>query len=95
MLVAILDPSAGISHNYELYALQTDSGDIATGLLVSQTDVEIVLKDAQGIERKFAREEVVEFKKQEKSIMPENLHHAFDEQGLIDIVEFMLSLKKE
>jgi putative heme-binding domain-containing protein len=95
MLVAILDPSAGISHNYESYALQTDSGDIATGLLVSQTDEEIVLKDAQGIERKFPRDEVEEFKKQEKSIMPENLHHGFDEQGLIDIVEFMLSLKKE
>lgn len=95
MFVAILEPSAGVSHNYESYALQTDSGDVATGLLVSQTDEEIVLKDAQGIERKFARDEVEEFKKQEKSIMPENLHHNFDEQGLVDIIEYMLSLKKE
>jgi putative heme-binding domain-containing protein len=95
MFVAILEPSAGVSHNYESYVLQTDSGDVATGLLVSQTDEEIVLKDAQGIERKFARDEVEEFKKQEKSIMPENLHHNFDEQGLVDIVEYMLSLKKE
>ena len=95
MFVAILDPSAGVSHNYESYVLQTDSGDVATGLLVSQTDDEIVLKDAQGIERKFPRDEVEEFKKQEKSIMPENLHHNFDEQGLIDIVEYMLTLKKE
>lgn len=95
MFVAILEPSAGVSHNYESYALQTDSGDVATGLLVSQTDGEIILKDAQGIERKFARDEVEEFKKQEKSIMPENLHHNFDEQGLVDIVEYMLSLKKE
>lgn len=95
MFVAILEPSAGVSHNYESYVLQTDSGDVATGLLVSQTDEEIVLKDAQGIERKFDRDEVEEFKKQEKSIMPENLHHNFDEQGLVDIVEYMLSLKKE
>lgn len=95
MFVAILDPSAGISHNFESYILQTDSGDVATGLLVSQTEEEIVLKDAQGIERKFPREEVEEFKKQEKSIMPENLHHNFDEQGLVDIVEYMLTLKKE
>lgn len=95
MFVAILDPSAGVSHNFESYILQTDSGDVATGLLVSQTEDEIVLKDAQGIERKFPRDEVEEFKKQEKSIMPENLHHNFDEQGLIDIVEYMLTLKKE
>jgi putative heme-binding domain-containing protein len=95
MFVAILDPSAGISHNYESYILQTDSGEVATGLLVSQTDDEIILKDSQGIERKFPREEVTEFKKQEKSLMPENLHHNFDEQGLIDVVEYMLSLKKE
>jgi|JI10StandDraft_1071094.scaffolds.fasta_scaffold01548_19 putative heme-binding domain-containing protein len=95
MFVAIVDPSAGISHNYESYILQTDSGDVATGLLVSQTEEEIVLKDAQGIERKFPRDEVEEFKKQEKSIMPENLHHNFDEQGLVDLVEYMLTLKKE
>lgn len=95
MFVAILDPSAGVSHNFESYILQTDSGDVATGLLVSQTEEEIVLKDAQGIERKFPRDEVEEFKKQEKSIMPENLHHNFDEQGLVDIVEYMLTLKKE
>lgn len=95
MLVAILDPSAGISHNYESFAVQTDSGEVGTGLLVSQTEEEIVLKDAQGIERKYPRDEVLEFKKQEKSLMPENLHHNFDEQGLVDIVEYMLSLKKE
>jgi putative heme-binding domain-containing protein len=95
MLVAILDPSAGISHNYETFAVQTDSGEVGTGLLVSQTEEEIILKDAQGIERKYPREEVLEFKKQEKSLMPENLHHNFDEQGLVDIVEYMLSLKKE
>jgi putative heme-binding domain-containing protein len=95
MFVAVLDPSAGVSHNFESYVLQTDSGDVATGLLVSQTEEEIVLKDAQGIERKFPRDEVEEFKKQEKSIMPENLHHNFDEQGLVDIVEYMLTLKKE
>jgi putative heme-binding domain-containing protein len=95
MLVAILDPSAGISHNYETFADQTDSGEVGTGLLVSQTEEEIILKDAQGIERKYPREEVLEFKKQEKSLMPENLHHNFDEQGLVDIVEYMLSLKKE
>lgn len=95
MLVAILDPSAGISHNYETFAVQTDSGEVGTGLLVSQTEEEIILKDAQGIERKYPRDEVLEFKKQEKSLMPENLHHNFDEQGLVDIVEYMLSLKKE
>jgi len=95
MLVAILDPSAGISHNYETFAVQTDSGEVGTGLLVSQTEEEIILKDAQGIERKYPREEVLEFKKQEKSLMPENLHHNFDEQGLVDLVEYMLSLKKE
>jgi hypothetical protein len=54
MFVAIVDPSAGISHNYESYILQTDSGDVATGLLVSQTEEEIVLKDAQGIETQIS-----------------------------------------
>ncbi|MFO0264189.1 MAG: c-type cytochrome, partial [Planctomycetota bacterium] len=38
---SILNPSAGISHSYEMYSLLTADGRTISGLLVSQTDEEI------------------------------------------------------
>ena len=47
LLVAILDPNAGISHNYETFLAVTDDGKTISGLLVSKTDDELVIKDAE------------------------------------------------
>ncbi|MEO1526177.1 MAG: hypothetical protein AAFX06_12125 [Planctomycetota bacterium] len=95
MLTAILAPSAGISHNYEGYAVLTEEGDVVAGLKVSETESEVVIRTADGIDRKLSQDDVVEIKKSEKSIMPENLHHLTGQQGLIDVVEYMVTLKKK
>lgn len=94
MYTSILDPSAGISHNYETYLALLDSGQVITGLLITQTDDAITLRTPEAIDRTIPREEVVEFKKGEKSIMPEGLHQIIDTQGLVDIVHYMLTLKR-
>jgi len=94
MYVSILDPSAGISHNFEAYTALLEDGSIVTGLLVSETDSVLTLKDPKGIERAMNRSDIEEYKKQEKSLMPENLQETMDEQGLVDVIEYLLSLKK-
>lgn len=94
MFVSILDPSAGISHNYESYAALLESGEVVVGLLVSQTDAKVVLKDAMGIERELPRDGISQLKKQDKSLMPESLIENLSTQDLIDIVEYTLTLKK-
>ena len=95
MFTSILDPSAGISHNYENYIVLTESGQVINGLKVSETPSTFVIRTAEAIDRKIPKEEIEHIKKSEKSIMPENLHHTFDQQGLIDIVEYMATLKKK
>lgn len=94
MYVAILSPSAGISHSFEAYSARTSDGEVITGLLVSDTPQAVTIKDAKGIERTIARDDLEEFKKQEKSLMPENLQETMSEQGLVDLVEFLMTLKK-
>jgi putative heme-binding domain-containing protein len=94
MYVAIIAPSAGISHNYESYAVRTDEDETIVGLLVSNTDAGVTIKDSKGIERTIPKASVAEMKKQEKSLMPENLHELTNEQGLIDVVEYLTTLKK-
>lgn len=93
LYISILDPSAGISHNYESWAALTDSGQVIVGLLISETDNEVVLKDAEGIERRIPRDELEELRKQEKSLMPENIIENLSTADLVNLVEFLTTLK--
>ena len=96
MLVSILDPSAGISHNFEQFnVLTSGGGQVITGVKVSESDSEVVIRTAEAIDRRIPQEDIEQIKKSEKSIMPENLHHLFDQKGLIDIVQYMTTLKKK
>ncbi|MCO8124299.1 hypothetical protein NHH03_21340 [Stieleria sp. TO1_6] len=95
MLTAVLAPSAGISHNYENFSVLTEEGQVISGLKISETDDEVVIRTAEAINRKIPIDEIAQIKKSEKSIMPENLHHITGQQGLIDVVEYMVTLKKK
>jgi putative heme-binding domain-containing protein len=94
LLVSILDPSAGISHNFETYVAATDDGKIISGLLVSKTDDEVVLRDANAIEHTLKTDSLEEFKKLPISLMPADLQKTMTAQNLVDVVEFLMTLKK-
>ena len=95
MLVSILDPSAGISHNFENFAALTSSGQVFNGLMVSQSDAQVVLKDAQGIERAIPGDELEQLKKLDKSLMPDNLHETLTADELVDLLEYLMTLRKK
>jgi len=95
MYTSILDPSAGISHNYENYIVLTADGQVINGLKMSETPDEVIIRTPEGIDRRIAQNIRDRIKTSEKSIMPENLHHTFDQKGLVDIVEYMTTLTKK
>ncbi len=92
--VAILDPSAGISHNYESYVVLLADGTTATGLLISQTDEKVTIKTAEGIEKTFSQDEIDEVIKQKTSLMPSGLQKLITVEELADVIEYLLTLKK-
>jgi len=94
MFVSILDPSAGISHNYESYVAVLTNGNIVAGLKVSETDDSLTLRDAESIDKTFAKSEVEELSKSPISLMPADLQKMLDEQELVDVVEYLTSLRK-
>ncbi|MEM1225351.1 MAG: PVC-type heme-binding CxxCH protein [Planctomycetota bacterium] len=94
MYTAILAPSAGISHNYENYIVLLDGGRILNGLLITQDDERLILRSAEAIDIEIDPDDVLDMKKSEKSIMPENLHLTTDQQGLVDLVEYLMTLTK-
>ena len=95
MYESILFPSAGISHNYENWLVQTVDGEMITGVLLGETESEIQLKDDKGIKHVIATEDVEQKKQQQLSLMPEGLHKEMSEQELVDLVAYLISLKKK
>jgi putative membrane-bound dehydrogenase-like protein len=92
---SILYPSAGISHNYESYVVLLDSGTSVTGIKMSETEDSITLKDADAISRTFQKDEVDEMVKQTVSLMPASLQKLMTAQDLVDVVDYMQTLKKK
>ena len=91
---AILYPSAAISHNYENYSVLLDNGQSSSGLLVNRNDNEIQLRDAEGNLRTFNLANVEAVEPQSVSLMPENLHQSMSAQELVDLVEYLSSLRR-
>ena len=91
---SILYPSAGITHSYETYLLALESGNIITGVLVSQTDEAVTIKSDDAIARTFPRAEIEVMKQQDVSLMPADLQKNLAAQDLADVVEYMTTLKR-
>ena len=94
LYVSILDPSAGISHNFETHLLLLEDGTSFSGILVSETEQEMSVKTAEAIVRKIPRDEITAMKKQPISLMPADLQKSLTAKNLVDVVEFLTTLKK-
>jgi putative heme-binding domain-containing protein len=90
---AILAPSAAISHSYETYTALLDDGRSVTGLLVSQSPQEVVIKGADGIEATVAADTVEELVRQPVSLMPADLAAMLSADQLVDLVAYLETLK--
>jgi len=95
MFESIIYPSAGISHNYEAYSLVLTSGTTVNGLITSETDDSISIKSDDAIVRTFKMAEVDEKVKQKISLMPADLQKVMTAQEIVDIVDYMQTLKKK
>jgi putative heme-binding domain-containing protein len=91
---SILYPSAGISHNFESWIVATVDGNLYTGLITSETADEIVMKDAKSIITTIKKSNIEQRKKSETSLMPADLQKVISEKELVDVVEFMTTLKE-
>jgi putative membrane-bound dehydrogenase-like protein len=90
---AILDPSAGISFGYEAWRVTLKNGDDANGLIVNDTADEIALKTVEGIVTRYKKSDIASRAQQKLSIMPAGLQQTMSPQDLVDLVEYLATLK--
>ncbi|HTG44660.1 MAG TPA: c-type cytochrome [Verrucomicrobiae bacterium] len=90
---SILDPSAGISFGFEAWNIELKNGDEAFGLITSETADEIAVKAQTGVTTKYKKAEIAKRQKLTTSIMPAGLQLTMSTPDLIDVVEYLASLK--
>ena len=93
LLESILQPSRKIDPKFRAYLVETVQGRVHTGLLVSKSDKQVVLRDAAGKELRVAAEDVEMIIAQPKSLMPELLVKDMTAQQLADLLAFLETLK--
>lgn len=94
LYTAILHPSAGISFGYEGYVINMKDGSQAVGIVESETTGELVLRLPGGIATRYRKPEILSRARLDTSLMPSGLERALTEQELIDLVEYLATLRQ-
>ena len=70
-------------------------GNSAFGIIQSETDEEVVVKGSTGAVTRHAKAGIKSRQQQPLSLMPPGLHLTIQEQDLVDLIEYLASLKKK
>ncbi len=90
---AILDPSSGISFGYEGWEIGTRDGEDVFGILASETEEEVVIRQQTGAMVRVRKSDIVRRERQELSEMPAGLAAVMGRQELVDLVEYLTTLR--
>lgn len=92
---AILNPSAGIAHEFQTWILDTRSQGQVIGVIAQETPQRVTVKNELGEAVWVKPGDIKERRKSNLSIMPEDLVTRMTEQELVDLIEFLTTLKEE
>jgi len=91
---AIINPNAGVSMGFETTQLTLKDGGAGLGIVRSETADEIVLALPGGVTNRFRKSDVAKREKLATSMMPSGLNQALSQGDLVNLVEYLASLKK-
>lgn len=95
MYMSVLHPNAGIGFGYETFELITKKGDTYQGIIVSRNETDIIMRLPGGISQSFKTSALKSVKQLPNSMMPEGLADGMATQELVDLMEYLNTLKKK
>lgn len=93
LILSIVKPNDGISFDYEGWTIETRNGEVFTGV-ISEGVEDVIVRMVGGLSQRIKKADISKRSKMDVSLMPEGLHLAMTENELIDLVEFLSSLRK-
>jgi putative heme-binding domain-containing protein len=88
MLPHILNPSLKVDEKFATWVVATASGKVYNGLLISQSDDEVVLQTAERTTIRVKKSEIDEMQKSPRSLMPEGILSDLTAQEAADLLRW-------
>jgi putative heme-binding domain-containing protein len=95
LLDSILNPSAGIAHEYVTWILDTRAQGQVVGIVAEDTPQRVVVKTDTGESVRLRPADITARRKSNLSMMPEDLVTKMTEQQLVDLLEYLATLKDD
>ena len=89
LMVAILDPNRAVEPRYLEYQVENAEGRIFSGLILSESEANVVLATADGKKHTMPRQQIVDLRTSGQSLMPEGLEKELSPQQLADVMAFV------
>lgn len=89
LLADILDPNLSIADGYDLWELNLTDGTRLQGVVASQTQSAVTLRQAGGAEQIISRPQITSMTTLPMSAMPEGLEKSIDHQQMADLLAFI------
>ena len=88
-LIGILDPNRAVETTYAAYLFQQKDGSALTGVISSETTNAIIVGTASGQQSTLLRKNIEKIESLGKSIMPEGLETAVNQQALAHLLAYL------
>ena len=89
LVTHILDPNRAVEDRYQFYTATLQDGRTPAGLVAGETGGSLTLLGLDGTEQTILRGELRSLMSSGRSLMPEGLEAAVDEQAMADLVAFL------
>jgi putative heme-binding domain-containing protein len=91
LLVNILDPSREVQPNFVSLLVETTDGESVLGVVTSDTQTGITIRQAYGRETTVPRAKIKRMTRQGNSMMPDGLEVGLSPQDVADLITFVES----
>lgn len=95
LIESILEPSRAIAPSYETISVELSSGQVASGVRVSEDTATLILGDDKGERREILKSDIEHRNTQRRSTMPDGLEKRFTDREFLDLLAYLVSQKKE
>ncbi|HVR37050.1 MAG TPA: PVC-type heme-binding CxxCH protein [Methylomirabilota bacterium] len=89
LLVGILDPNREVPPQYAGYVIETERGELHSGVIVGEGAGSVTLRSAGGVNLTIERSRIRTLTASGMSLMPEGLEAGMTVQAMADLLEFL------
>ena len=93
LIESVLEPSRQIVEGYRPTVLATTDGRVLTGIVREETSGELILVDIDGKRQSVRKEDTVERKTSDTSLMPDGLAPSLSLKEFSDLIAYLASLR--